>query len=128
MKYIFPVLVLIGWLTIAVLFVFFWWQSSNDHYQKAVFAGYADSSITDYRLQLYVDSTYQLTTLLPDTDIPKKWWMDNDTIKLGLAGKVCARFYSDSLFSYDCDPFRCLTLMKFKAFETPQHVVFPKKQ
>lgn len=61
--------------------------------KKSIVAGYSSGSIIDYRLMIYEDSTYYLSTVnsLLSYRSKNRWYVKNDTILLKRNGKASAK-------------------------------------
>jgi len=100
---------------------------SNNINKEAIYAGYAEGTMIDYKLLLFEDSTYYLSTLdLIEYKGRKEWREVNDTIQLEFENEIVARLYKSELIEYKHDNFRCLSIMEIKEFDPPKIVEFPK--
>ena len=125
MKYLFWTLFVVLLLLIIgfnTLFIFF--QHSPSKQKPAIFAGYASGSMIDYHFEIYEDSSYWLSCL--NNSAIKKWTKSKDSLFLWQTDTLCATICKDSLSSINCKEFRCLKIMRFKAFSPDKVVDYPK--
>lgn len=117
------VLSVIG-LNIVLSLFFFVNKEGSTSRKKVLFAGYASGTMIDYRLEVYEDSTYFLSTT--NFEEQHKWVFSEDTLFFKQRGKVCAKIVNETLIDCLCKDHSMLRIMQLKEFLPAQIITYPK--
>lgn len=109
-----------------LIFFFFSKKEAPKSKRLVVFAGYAEGTMVNYRLELYPDSTYFLSTV--SSPVTPNWAMDSDTLLLKQGDHVCAKIWQEKLLDCTCPSHQSLRIMELKWFVPPKVVVYPRPQ
>lgn len=118
--------VLISFWAFMFIFYYFLFSSStkNESQKSCILAGYASGSIIDYRLEIYPDSTYYLSTA--QSGKTNTWKMKSDTLILFESNQICAKILNLEPTVILDKKYNCLAIMKIKEFNPPQVVKYPE--
>jgi hypothetical protein len=116
----------IFWVVFISISSFFISLKPNTNSKKAcILAGYASGSITDYRLEVYPDSTFYLSTIRLD-ETNKTWERKLDTLFLMEDLQLCAKIINLETVEIIEASYHSLSIMELKAFSPPKIIQYPK--
>ena len=125
LKTIYFVVLFLFWAVFIFISSFFFSQKPNVESRKAcILAGYASGSIMDYRLEVYPDYTFYLSTANNEKD--KTWERKLDTLFLMENLQVCAKIINLEAVEITTASYKSLSIMHLKAFSPPKVVQYPK--
>jgi hypothetical protein len=124
-KTIYFVVLFLFWAVFIFISSFFFALEPNIESKKAcILAGYASGSIIDYRLEVYTDYTFYLSTANNEKD--KTWERKLDTLFLMENLQVCAKIINLEAVETTRASYKSLSIMNLKSFSPPKIVQYPQ--
>ena len=124
-KSIFLGTVAIFWILMFIIsYLIFSLKPNNESQKPCILAGYASGSIIDYRLEVYADSTFYLSSARNGKN--KTWKIRSDTLLLFENGELCAKIVNLKATKFNGEGYQSLSIMKLKKFSPSKIVKYPK--